>query len=161
MVSKATIVQLYTTQISRLYGQIRYNVSRKMSVMTLVTDLLNLSTHICTGHQNYVCPYKQCYIAGSSMCSTKPLSQCLTHILTIIKDGLQRCCAINGFKSWPNGCLPVLFSIIYSRSVVNQMWILKDSKELLETFKSPIYLGLHLSKHMTFLPYTPLFLIQN
>ena len=40
----------------------------------------------------YKCPYKQCYIAGPSMCSTKPLSKSLTLILTIIKDGLQRCC---------------------------------------------------------------------
>ena len=35
------------------------------------------------------CPYKQRYIAGSSMCSTKPLSKCLTLILTTIKDGLH------------------------------------------------------------------------
>ena len=65
------------------------------------------------------CPYKQRYIAGSSMCSTKPLSQCLTHILTTIKDGLQKYC-----------------ETIYSRSGINQMWILKNSKELLETLKS-------------------------
>ena len=56
------------------------------------------------------CPYKQRYIAGSSKCSTKPLSQYLTHILTTIKDGMQRYCENT-----------------YSRSGVNQMWILKNS----------------------------------
>ena len=34
-------------------------------------------------------PYKQRFIAGSSSCSTKPLSKLLTSILTTIKDGLQ------------------------------------------------------------------------
>ena len=33
-------------------------------------------------------PYKQCYTAGSIICSTKPLSRCLTLILTAIKDGV-------------------------------------------------------------------------
>ena len=33
-------------------------------------------------------PYKQRYIAGSAKCSTKPLSQILTRILTAVKEGL-------------------------------------------------------------------------
>ena len=65
-------------------------------------------------------PYKQRFIAGSSRCSTKPLSILLTKILTHIKQGLQKYCAT-----------------AYSRSGINQMWILKNSKELLEHLKSP------------------------
>jgi hypothetical protein len=67
-------------------------------------------------HKN---PYKQRYIAGSSKCSTKPLSLLLTKLLTAIKELLQRYC-----------------SAAYSRSGVNQMWILKNFKELLENSKS-------------------------
>ena len=59
-------------------------------------------------------PYKERYIAGSSNCSTKPLSVLLTKILATIKDGLQSYC-----------------DTVYSTSGINQMWILKNSKELL------------------------------
>ena len=64
-------------------------------------------------------PYKQRFIAGSSSCSTKPLSKLLTSILTTIKDGLQKYC-----------------DIVYSRSGINQMWILKNSKQLLDNLHS-------------------------
>jgi hypothetical protein len=67
-------------------------------------------------HKN---PYKQRYIVGSSKCSTKPLALILTKLLTTIKESLQRYC-----------------STAYSRSGVNQMWILKNSKELLENLTS-------------------------
>ena len=67
-------------------------------------------------HKN---PYKQRYIAGSAKCSTKTLSQILTRILSAVKEGLQKYC-----------------DIAYARSVVNQMWILKNSKELLENLKA-------------------------
>ena len=67
-------------------------------------------------HKN---PCKQRYITGSSKCSTKPLSLLLTKLLTAIKESLQRYC-----------------STAYSRSGVNQMWILKNSKELLANLKS-------------------------
>ena len=60
------------------------------------------------------------FIAGSSKCSTKPLSILLTTLLTHIKQGLQ--------KDWDTA---------YSRSGINQMWILKISKELLDHLKSP------------------------
>ena len=63
--------------------------------------------------------YKQRYIAGSAKCSTKPLSQVLTRILTAVKEGLQKYC-----------------DTAYARSGVNQMWILKNSKELLENLKA-------------------------
>ena len=68
-------------------------------------------------HKN---PYKHRFIAGSSKCSTKPLSIILTKLLTHIKQGLQKYC-----------------ETAYLRSGVNQMWILKNSKELLDHLKSP------------------------
>ena len=68
-------------------------------------------------HKN---PYKHRFIAGSARCFTKPLSIHLTKLLTLIKQGLQKYC-----------------ETAYSRSWVNQMWILKNSKELLEHLKSP------------------------
>ena len=51
---------------------------------------------------------------------TEPLSILLTKLLTHIKQGLQKYCGT-----------------AYSRRGVNQMWILKNSKELLEHLKSP------------------------
>ena len=57
------------------------------------------------------CPFKQSYIAGSSKCSTIPLSKLLTCILSTVKTGLQSYC-----------------DTCYSRGDVNQMWILKNSK---------------------------------
>ena len=56
---------------------------------------------------------------GSAKSSTKPLSQILTRILTAVKEGLQKYC-----------------DTAYARSGVNQMWILKNSKELLENLKA-------------------------
>ena len=58
-------------------------------------------------------PYKHRFIAGSSKCSTKPLSILLTKLLSSIKQGLQKYCETAS-----------------SRSGINQMWILKNSKEL-------------------------------
>ena len=67
-------------------------------------------------------PYKHRFIAGSSKCSTKPISILLTKLLTHIKQGLQKHC-----------------ETAYSRSGINQMWILKNSKELFEHLKSPTF----------------------
>ena len=67
-------------------------------------------------HKN---PYKERYIAGSSKCTTKSLSVILTQILTVVKEGLQ---------SYSDK--------VYSTSGINQMWILKNSKELLEHLAS-------------------------
>jgi hypothetical protein len=61
------------------------------------------------------CPLKQRYFAGSANCSTKPLSKLLTCILSAVKTGLQSYCDTS-----------------YSRGGVNQMWILKNFKDLLE-----------------------------
>ena len=71
-------------------------------------------------HKN---PYKHRFIAGSSKCSTKPLSILLTKLLTHIKQGLQKYC-----------------ETAYSRSGINQMWILKKQKRSTEgcsKFKGP------------------------
>jgi hypothetical protein len=63
-------------------------------------------------------PYKHRYIAGSSKCSTN-LYPCSSLTLTAVKEKLQTYCATT-----------------YARSGVNQMWILKNSKELLRKSKS-------------------------
>ena len=68
-------------------------------------------------HKN---PYKHKFIAGSLRCSTKHLSILLTKLFTHIKQGLQKDC-----------------ETAYSRSGINQMWILKNSKKLLDHLKSP------------------------
>ena len=65
-------------------------------------------------------PYKHLFIAGSLKCSTKPLSILLTKLLTHFKQGLQKHCETS-----------------YSRSGVNQMWILKNSKEIIKHLQSP------------------------
>ena len=65
-------------------------------------------------------PYKYRFIAGSTKCSTKPLSILLTYLLTHIKQDLQKYC-----------------ETAYSGSGINQMWwILMNSKELLDHLKS-------------------------
>ena len=74
-----------------------------------------LSFRLFTGFPNYT----QMYFAGSAKCSTKPLSKLLTSILTAVKEGLQKYC-----------------DMAYSRSCVNQMWIRKNFKDLLECIKS-------------------------
>ena len=66
--------------------------------------------------------YKHRFIASSSKCSTKPLSILLTKMLTHIKQGLQKFCETAD-----------------SRSGINQIWILKNSKELLEHLKPPTF----------------------
>ena len=57
--------------------------------------------------------------AGSSTCSTKELSIHLTKILPAVKKGQQKYC-----------------ETVYSRSGINHMWILKNSKDLLDNLKS-------------------------
>ena len=79
-------------------------------------------------------PYKQRYIAGPAKYSTKPPSQILTRILTAVKEGLQMYC-----------------DTAYSRSGVNQMWILKNSKELLENLKAQPLHSINSTKILEFL----------
>ena len=64
-------------------------------------------------------PYKERYTAGSSTCSTKELSIHLTKILSAVKEGQQKYC-----------------ETVYSCSGINHMWILKNSKDLLDNLKS-------------------------
>ena len=64
-------------------------------------------------------PYKQRFIAGYASCTTKPLSKLLTSLLSAVKKGLQKYC-----------------DICYSTSGINQMWILKNSKDLMDILRS-------------------------
>ena len=68
-------------------------------------------------------PVKHRFIAGSSKCTTKQLSSLLTKILTVIKTGLQKYCSIKT-----------------SHTGVNNMWILKNSTNLLSSLG---HLGVH------------------
>ena len=73
----------------------------------------------------------------------EPLSK-LTTILTTVKDGLKKYC-----------------DDIYSHSGINQMWILKNSKELLDNFNSNSLASVNSIKHTIFLPFTLIFHILN
>ena len=53
--------------------------------------------------------------------------------MTTVKDGLKKYC-----------------DVIYSRSGINQMWILKNSKELLENFNSNSLASVHSIKTYDF-----------
>ena len=68
-------------------------------------------------------PVKHRFIAGSSKCTTKELSRLLTKILTVIKTGLAKYCNIKT-----------------SHTGVNNMWILKNSTNLLSSLG---HLGVH------------------
>ena len=84
------------------------------------------------------CLFKQRYIPGSAKCSTKSLYKLLTYILSAVKTVLQSYCDTS-----------------YLRGGVIQMWILKNSKDLLEYIQSPPAIAL---KHLTSPPSTQLFL---
>ena len=58
-------------------------------------------------------------IAGVAKCSTQPLSNSIASIFTAIKAGFQK---------YHNTC--------FSRTGLNQMWLLKSAKDLLETLSS-------------------------
>ena len=93
------------------------SVLSSLNVNTIDKDMnLPLLHWIPKLHKN---PYKQRFIAGSSNCSTKALSKLLTSVLTTVKEGLQKYC-----------------DVVYSHSGINQMWILKNSKQLLENLQS-------------------------
>ena len=66
---------------------------------------------------------KHRFIAGSSKCTTKQLSSLLTKILPVIKTGLEKYCSIKT-----------------SHTGVNNMWILKNSTNLLSSLG---HLGVH------------------
>ena len=62
-------------------------------------------------------PVKHHFIAGSGNCTTKQLSSLLTKIFTVMKTGPEKYCSINT-----------------SHNGVNNMWILKNSTNLLSSF---------------------------
>ena len=68
-------------------------------------------------------PMKHRFIAGSSKCTTKQLSNLLTKILTVIKTGQEK-----------------YFSIKTSHTGVNNIWILKNSTNLLSSLN---HFGVH------------------
>ena len=68
-------------------------------------------------------PVKHRFIAGSSKCTTKQLSGLLTKILAVIKTGLEKYCSIKT-----------------SHTRVNNMWILKNSTNLLSSLG---HMGVH------------------
>ena len=76
---------------------------------------------------------KQRYIGGSAKCSTKPLSKLSTYILSAVKMKLQSYCDTN-----------------YSRYGANQMWILKNSIDLLEYILSRFLSSCNSSKTFDF-----------
>ena len=70
----------------------------------------------CTGFLNFTrIRISRDILRVQLQCSTKPLSLILSRILTAVKEGLQKHC-----------------DTAYARSGVNQMWILKNSKENLK-----------------------------
>ena len=87
------------------------------------------------------CPFKQRYIAGPANCSTKALSKLLTYILPTVKPVLE---------SYNNTS--------YLRSGMNQMWILKNWKDLLEYIQSRSTIAV---QHLTSLPSTQIFPTQS
>ena len=64
-------------------------------------------------------PYKHRFIGSSFNCTTKPLSVLLNRTLYAIKGKLSN-----------------LLSVIYSRTGINEMWILKNSSKLLQKMNS-------------------------
>ena len=89
-------------------------------------------------------PVKHRFIAGSSKCTTKELSSLLTKVLTVIKTGLEKHCSIKT-----------------SHTGVNNMWILKNSTNLLSSlghwesieqlpFKHSIFLSCTLPSHIIY-----------
>jgi hypothetical protein len=87
------------------------------------------------------CPFKQCYISRSVKCSTKPLTKILPYIISVVKTLLQSYCDTS-----------------YSRGGVNQMWILKNSKDMLEYIQWRSLSSSISLKYLTYLHSTQLFL---
>ena len=79
--------------------------------------------YLCWTPKLHKSPVKHRFIAGSSKCITKELSSVLTKILTVIKTGLEKYCSVKT-----------------SHTGVNNMWILKNSANLLS---SSGHLGVH------------------
>ena len=80
---------------------------------------------------------KHCFIAGSSKCTTKQLSSLLTNILTVIKTGLKKYCSVKT-----------------RHTEVNNMWILKNSTNLLSSLS---HLGVHRAISVQTFDFSPLY----
>ena len=90
-------------------------------------------------------PYKERYITGSSTCSTKELSIHLTKIVSAVKEGQQKYC-----------------ETVYSRSGINHMWILKNSKKIFWiTLNQDLFLRYPPSKLLIFQLYIPPYRMTN
>jgi hypothetical protein len=92
--------------------------------VTILTPTLHLSqlSYLYWIPKLHKTPYKQRYIAGSKNILQNLCQYSLQKILTAVKERLQMHCAT-----------------IYARSGVNQMWILKNSKELLESLEADFF----------------------
>ena len=88
-------------------------------------------------------PYKERYIAGSSTCSTKELSIHLTKILSAVKEGQQKYC-----------------ETVYSR-ILWILWILNNSKYLLDNLKSRSFSQVSSIKTLFFQLYIPPYRMTN
>jgi hypothetical protein len=87
--------------------------------VTIVYSGFNNQALNLTYIELYKTPYKERYIAGSSTCSTKEVSIHLTKILSAVKEGQQKYC-----------------ETVYLPRGISHMWILKNSKDLLDNLKS-------------------------
>ena len=103
-----------------------YHVALKAGVYRKASKSVSYTYHyyICAPVVSYVAFVLPLFVLhlsffSSAKCSTKPLFLILTRILTAVKRGLQKYC-----------------DIAYARRGVNQIWILKNSKELLENLKT-------------------------
>ena len=99
------------------------NSGNQISYMKLLEfkrdNLSDKFPSFCWTPELHKTPYKHRFIVSSFDCTTKPLSVLLTHILSAIKGKLSN-----------------LSSVIYSRTGINEMWILKNSSELLQKMNS-------------------------
>ena len=82
-------------------------------------------------------PMKHRFIADSSNYTTKQLSILLTKILTVVKTGLEKYCSIKT-----------------SHTGVNNMWILKNSTNLLSSLS---HLGVHRATSIQTFDFTTLY----
>jgi len=97
------------TIIGLLYVPLEFQPKMKNWIYNHSTEFLN-----------YTCVLSnRAILMGLHNCSRKPLSKLLLCILSAVKSGLQSYCDTS-----------------YSRGGVNQMWILKISKDLLEYIQS-------------------------
>ena len=83
-------------------------------------------------------PVKHRFIAGSSKCTKKQFSSLLTKILTVIKTKLEKYCSVKT-----------------SHTVVNNMWMLKNSTNLLSSLaqcKATSFQTFDCSALYTFIP---------